>query len=262
MDCDEVRERLPDFLAGEVDRTARAAVEAHLAACAECSGAVEMWAKLGALPDEQPSPALRARFEAMLAAYREGVEQTQRRRFSFGGWLESWWPRRPAFQFGIAVVCLIAGGVAGRSLTSRGDGADLARLREEVQNTRQLVAVSLMQQQSASERLRGVNWSYRVAQPDQEVLSALLGAVRYDPSVDVRLAAVDALRRYTSEPQVRQGLLEALGGSQSPLVQIALIDLMVETRDRQTVDALRRLKDDKAVNEAVRQRADWGLQHF
>lgn len=264
MDCEEVRERLPDFLAGEIGPTARAAVEAHLAGCAECSGAVEMWAKLGALPDEQPSPMLRARFDAMLAAYREGTEQAERsrRRFSFGGWLESWWPYRPAFQFGIAVVCLIAGAAAGHLLTGRGEGEDLARLREEVRNTRQLVAVSLMQQQSASERLRGVDWSYRVAQPDQEVLSALLGAVRYDSSVDVRLAAVDALRRYSNEPQVRQGLLQAMGGSQSPLVQIALIDWMVETRDRQAVGVLRQLKDDKAVNEDVRKRADWGLQHF
>lgn len=265
MDCEEVRERLPDFLAGEIDRTARAAVEAHLAGCAECSGAVEMWAKLEALPDEQPSPASRARFDAMLAAYREAAEHAERSRrpFSFGGWLESWWPYRPAFQFGIAVACLIAGASAGHLLTSRGGGSqELARLREEVQDTRQLVAVSLLQQQSASERLRGVDFSNRVAQPDQEVLSALLSAVRYDNSVDVRLAAVDALRRYASEPQVRQGLLKALGGSQSPLVQISLIDLMVETRDRQAVGLLQQLKEDKAANEAVRQRASWGLQHF
>jgi hypothetical protein len=107
-----------------------------------------------------------------------------------------------------------------------------------------------------------VDWSYRVTQPDQQVLAALLETVRYDTSVDVRLAAVDALRRYAGEPLVRSGLLEALGGAQSPLVQIALIDLMVETRDRQSIGALRRLKADQAVNEAVRERAEWGLQQF
>ena len=265
MNCEEVRELLPDFLAGNVEGTERAAIETHLGGCAECNAAVEMWATLGALPEEQPSPALRARFEAMVAAYGEGVRQAERprRRRSLSGWLESWWPYHPAFQFGIAVACLIAGAAGGHLLTARGGGSqELARLREEVRNTRQLVAVSLLQQQSASERLRGVDWSYRVTQPDQQVLAALLETVRYDTSVDVRLAAVDALWRYAGEPLVRSGLLEALGGAQSPLVQIALIDLMVETRDRQSIGALRRLKADQAVNEAVRERAEWGLQHF
>jgi HEAT repeat protein len=160
------------------------------------------------------------------------------------------------------VVCLVVGVTAGHLLTARSERPELARLREEVQNTRQLVALSLLQQQSASERLRGVNWSYRVTQPDDEVFKALIDTVRYDSSVDVRLAAVDALRRYTGEPQVRNGLLQALRGPQSPLVQIALIDLMVDTRDRQAVPTLEQLKNSKAVNEVVRERAGWGLQHF
>jgi len=251
MNCEEARERLPDFLAGSVEGTERAAIEAHLGGCAECNAAVEMWARLGALPEEQPSPALRARFDAMVAAYGKGARQA--------GWLESWWPYRPAYQFGIAVVCLIAGAAAGNLLTG---SRELAQLRAEVRTTRQLVAVSLLQQQSASERLRGVGWSYRLAQPEPQVLAALIETVRYDTSVDVRLAAVDALRRYAVEPRVRSGLLEALGGTQSPLAQIALIDLMVETRDRESIGALKRLKADQAVNEAVRERADWGLQHF
>jgi hypothetical protein len=261
MNCENVREQLPDFLAGDAGAAAREDIQAHLSGCAGCSQVVEMWAKLGALPDEQPSEALRARFDAMLAAYREGAEQA--RRFSFGAWLAAWWPRRPAFQFGIAAACLIAG-VAGGWLANGGSGGstEMARLREEVQNTRQLVAVSMLQQQSAVERLRGVNWSSRVTQPDQEVLGALLKVVRYDSSVDVRLAAVDALGRYSAEPQVRSGLLEALRGPQSPLVQIALIDLMVETRERRSIGELERLKQDQSVNEAVRGRAEWGLQHF
>lgn len=265
MNCEEVRERLPDFLAGSLEGTEREAIQAHLGGCAGCNQAVEMWATLGALPEDQPSPALQARFEAMLEAYREGLEQAERprQRRSFSGWLESWWPYRPAFQFGIAVVCLIAGAAAGHLLTGRGGGnQELAQLREEVHNTRQLVAVSLLQQQSASERLQGVSWSSRLAQPDPQVLAALVQAVRSDSSVDVRLAAVDALRRYAGEPRVSSGLLEAMGGAQSPLVQIALIDLMVDTRDRKSIGALKRLREDQAVNQAVRERAEWGLQHF
>ena len=55
---------------------------------------------------------------------------------------------------------------------------------------RQLVTLSLLQQQSAGDRLQGVNWSYRVEQPDTAVLAALLTTVNHDPNVNVRLAAV------------------------------------------------------------------------
>jgi hypothetical protein len=267
MKCDDVRQQLADYLSGEASREAREPIEQHLAGCAGCNETAAMWSKLGALAEERPSPALRARFDAMLAAYREGAaeqrERSRRPRFTFSGWLETWWPYHPAFQFGIAVACLLAGGVVGLLAAGRaGGGQELAQLREEVHKTRQLVAVSLLQQQSASDRLRGVTWSYRVSQPDQDVLGALLRTVKYDTSVDVRLAAVDALRRYAGEPAVRDGLLEGLNGRQSPLVQIALIDLFVEARERESVRALAKLKDDKDANEAVRERAGWALERL
>ncbi len=69
---------------------------------------------------------------------------------------------------------------------------------------RQLVALSLMQQQNASDRLRGVNYTYRVEPDDPQVLSALLTTVNHDPSVNVRLAAVDALRKFTDGPVGRR----------------------------------------------------------
>ena len=59
--------------------------------------------------------------------------------------------------------------------------------------------LSLMQQQSAGERLRGVSYAYQAPASDTEVLSALLATVNQDESVGVRLAAVDALHAVRSE---------------------------------------------------------------
>ena len=84
----------------------------------------------------------------------------------------------------------------------------------------------------------------------------------HDPNVNVRLACVDALRRFSAQDQVRRGTVRALGESSYPLVQIALIDFMVETKDKSAVDALRRLSEDAMVDEAVRGRAAWGLQQL
>jgi HEAT repeat protein len=127
---------------------------------------------------------------------------------------------------------------------------------------RQLVALSMLEQQSASQRLQGVNYSTQIEQPDPEIASALLHVLRFDNSVDVRLAALDALRRYKGDPQVRSGLLTALADQQSPLVQIALIDLFVEMRESNAKDRLRHIEQDSKMNPTVRQRAQWGIQQL
>ena len=127
---------------------------------------------------------------------------------------------------------------------------------------RQMVALSLLQQQSASDRLRGVSWSYQVEPSDEEVLNALVTTVNHDPNVNVRLATIDALERFASRPDVRRGTIQAVQQQPSALVQIALIDFMVKTNERESVPTLQRLAMDPQVNEAVRARAAWGLQQL
>lgn len=107
-----------------------------------------------------------------------------------------------------------------------------------------------------------MGWSQRVRQPDEKVLNAPVHALNYDPSVDVRLAAVDALFQFSDQHMVRQALVESLSRQTSPLVQIALIDLMVEMREKQSEEVLRRMAADRNVNQTVRERAKWGLQRL
>jgi HEAT repeat protein len=135
----------------------------------------------------------------------------------------------------------------------------LSQLRSEVNNMRQMVTLSLLQQQNASERLKGVNWAYRVEQSDTEVLSALLYTVNHDQNVNVRLAAVDALRTFSDSPVARKGLVQAIAKQDSPMVQVSLIDTLAEIRDHEAVPMLQALAKDAKTSSEVRQRAQWAL---
>jgi HEAT repeat protein len=104
-----------------------------------------------------------------------------------------------------------------------------------------------------------VNWSYQLQQPGGEVLSALLGTLMHDSNVNVRLATVDALRQFGDQPVVRRGVVEAMTRQESPMVQIALINLAVDLREKESIETLRQLTEDQKVNETVRQRAQKGL---
>lgn len=272
MNCDDLRAQLPDYWDENLDPTALMEFEAHLDTCASCREEARslgvVWNRLSLVPAEELDPSaetskvLRARFYETLSAYRHGVAEAEQRqrRASLGEWFRRLWPQRPALQFAVSMATLVMGlGVgyllrSGRTETVPATG-DVAQLRGEVNQMRQLVTLSLLQQQSASDRLRGVNWSYRVEQSDTEVLSALLYTVNHDSNVNVRLAAVDALRNFADSEVARKGLVQTLSKQTSPLVQIAVIDTMTELREKQAVPALKALMADTSVSPEVKDRA-------
>ena len=127
---------------------------------------------------------------------------------------------------------------------------------------RQLVTLSLLQQQSANERLRGVTYSYRAEPDDMEVLSALLETANHDASVDVRLAAIDALANLSSSRAARRGLVQSLARQDSPLVQIAIVDVLAGMREQTAAPAMRALLSEPALDTNVRKRIEGALQQF
>ena len=74
--------------------------------------------------------------------------------------------------------------------------------------------------------------------------------------------ALDALRRYTDQAPVRTNIEDSFRNQQSPLVQIALVDLMVDLHDRGAVQKLRNFQQTPDLNPAVRQRVEWGINQL
>jgi len=270
MTCQQITELFPDYLLGNLNEAAAAEIQPHLDSCTACQKEAKslraIWTKLESLPSEQPSEAMRPRFYAMLEAYQQGLQHSHsapRLRDVVNGWLERWWPKQPAFQFAFAVVLLIAGLFVGNRLNAPArDSGELVTLRNELHSMRELMTLTLLRQESPSERLQGVSWVENMDKPDNELLSALLHRLDYDPNINVRLAAVGALYLFVNQPLVRQGLIQSLARQTSPLVQIALIDLIVEMREKQATAALKQLIMNDKINADVKQRAEWGIQQL
>lgn len=265
MICDRIREQIPECLAGKLDAAARGRVIDHLETCSGCRAEMAelgiVWRGLESMQDPEPSAAMRTRFLETLHAYEEGFQEAQRRqvyvepRKSF--WA-GWWPAHPAWQSAFSVLLLLAGALGGHyALQPRHttENSEMSQLKGQVENLRQLVALSLLQEQSASARLRGVTYSYQMAQPDRQVEQALLHAVNHDSNVNVRLSAVEALAKFAANPDVRRALADSLSVQDSPLVQVALLDLIVQLKDKDALPAIQKLAKDSTADEDVRQRA-------
>ena len=229
MNCGQANKLLMDSLMGALDAEARRDLDEHLASCERCAAeAAEMetlWHDLGDLGEsshEVPSDKLTRRFRLALADFETNLHETSRPGFS--EWWASLWTARPAWQAAFSAAVLLLGVLLGTGLTARqASNEELAELRADVETMSRAVTVSLLQHQSASERLRAVSWS-RMAGGDDQVLTALLDSARTDPNVNVRLAAVDALAGYADQGDVRTRLIDALEVEESPLVQLAVLE--------------------------------------
>ncbi len=272
MRCEEVRLRIAEHLAGTLDADDAAALRTHVSSCADCQaewmGLDALWQALGDLPAPAvPSNRMRERLSATLTAERTSAwRSASRRDDGRAAKAAGWTTREPLVQMALAASLLLAGVIVGRSTAPAPaavtpPAAEIAEVRSELRDMRQMLTLSLLQQQSATERLRGVSGTSQIDQPGNEVVAALLDTLLHDPNVNVRLAAVDALRRVSDRPDVRLGTRQAVvDRSSSPLLQVAVIDFMVETRDPQAAALLNTLAQDTTLDALVRGRAQWGLE--
>jgi len=249
-----------------LDAGTREKLVEHLESCSGCRTEMAelnaVWRAMESMQsrkEEVPDPAAKARFLEVLEAYRAGmgvaVEMPVRRKTP--------WLMRPAWQAALAAGLLIGGIFAGRYVGApRQENPEVAQLKGQVESLRQLVALSMMQQQSPGARLRGVSYSEKIAQPDTQVRQALLYAVNHDSNVNVRLSAVDALQKFAGDPEVIRAMSDAIPVQDSPLVQVALIDMLVQMDARSAAPALAQMAANNGVDEVVRQRAAWALDKF
>lgn len=284
-------------LAGE--RTARddRALAAHLQSCAACQVETErlatLWMELGTLPERQPGAASQMRFDQMLAAWqneaRDGAAGSGARGAdtpdagasraalqprsgrSWGRRIRDWdgrirdgvgtlAPARPAGQWAGAVALLACGFIAGSWVALR--GGEMRALRQELQSTRSMMTLSLLQQRSPADRLQGIGYSMHDGAPDPQVVAALFETLDHDPNVDVRLAAADAIAGLHPAADVGARIVNSLRGQTSPLVQVALLDVIAKRHEADAQPLLLEMSANRRLNKSVRERADWALRQL
>lgn len=115
---------------------------------------------------------------------------------------------------------------------------------------------------SASERIQAVNQSYELTGVDQAITQLLINTLNFDPNVNVRLAACQALLRFGNEPGVREALIQSLQIQTDPNAQIMLIDALVAIKEKRAVTEIQRLARRQQILDAVRLRAEESISRL
>lgn len=258
MNCEELSNHVIAYLDGTLGADLSAGLETHVEGCDSCREQVwvlrQTWMGLGELPLEEPSSRLRERFYAMLDAEQPVATAVRQPARGVGAWFEGFGVRRLVPQAIAAGLVFVGGILIGAQVGGGASPPDagVEGLRAEVRSLSQLVTISLLQQDSASERLRGVRYGSVAVLHDDDVLTALIDAVGHDESVNVRLAAIDALRPHVSRRTVRSAMIAFLHSERSPVVQVSLVDALIEANGRETRKTLETFANDATVDETVR----------
>lgn len=250
QNVDALLERFNSGQATEADRKAiEELLEAGLVSLEDIEGFSELGGQLMKMEGPSPSPGLDHRFYQMLSA--ERARQTGDAWYRFFSW------PRFAPKMAIASLALMVGLAAGYFLRPGGSGAgddQIDQLSQQVSELQEMMMLSLLEKGSATERLKAVNLTQEMGEASRKVTDALIQTLNQDENVNVRLAALEALKPYATDSSVREALIRSISRQESPLVQISLAELMVALQEKSAVEEFEKIVESEKTPTEVKKK--------
>jgi hypothetical protein len=250
MEADKIRQLLYIYNSGEASADDLKAIETlieqgkiHLE---DLEGLASLESQIVKLEVPEVPSSLDTKFHAMLRQ-EKGVQESSWKNFF------SWQQFLP--RFALAAVTLLIGLAVGYLFNSPAQKEEqIVELRNEIGDLKEMMMLSLLEKESATDRLRAVSLTQDMSQASNKVTEALLQTLNNDENVNVRLAALDALKPYSRDGKVREALIRSIGLQKSPLVQIALAELMVALQEKGAVNELKKILEDRETPSDIKKK--------
>jgi hypothetical protein len=258
MNCD--KERVTHWLNQQMTSSEQIEFETHMAGCTACQQEVKAARQVLLMMEhvQVPEPAhdMEIRFQGMLDAYKLSAIKKESAWKNFIIHLRQLWTIQPKLQFAYSIVLVMLGITVGYLFLDKSSKVDskdqLATLSSQVEEMRQMMMLSLLENPSASERLRAVSFTEEIHNVNAQVIDALLRTLNEDPNVNVRLVTLEALIKYSDQPKVRQELIRSIAKQESPLVQSALADLMIKLQEKRSIKEFEQLLKNTGTDNPVK----------
>lgn len=269
MECKDYREQFGALLTDGLEPTERQEVESHLSGCSECrkefESARKVWDLMGEIPQPEPAETMKTSFNVMLSDYKEELIT---RKNPVGEWIvriREYFSLKTHPRLAFSLLLIAVGFIGGYILHQPGQSAisynrQIDSLSSQVAEMKQVMMLSLLQDPSASQRIRAVSYTGEISNVDLKVIGALFTTLNEDPNVNVRLATLEALVKLADEPKVREGLVRSIDLQESPLMQSAIADVMVKLQEKSSVKSLQKLLGKKDLNQMVKINIEKSIQ--
>jgi hypothetical protein len=264
MNNSDVKALVLEYLGGDFTADREKVLESLLAehgyAIEELNDLKEAYVRLGDIPVPPASEAMTENFYRMLAEHDRGATRPSR--------LDSLMTRlrnRCDHTFIARVACGLALLCIGWSLgfwfaPNEQYERRLDDVTAGLREVKGMMAYAMLNQSSPIERIRAINQVRTSGSIDESMIARLLNTLGDDPNVNVRLVALETLATAADRDTVRQGLVRSVSQQESPLVQLALTDVLVSLDEDASVGPFRELLERPGLNDAVRTRIVEGLE--
>jgi len=261
MNCQTCHDRMAELADATLDEETAASMRAHIDGCPDCRSEYESLRRtleaLDTLPATAPSHRLRARVMGDIEAEKLTLGRHAGWASSIRAAADSRRDRRSVWgplilqSLGACALLVLGFALGERNATQR----QLADLRARVDTMGQLFDQSVLQKRATGERLETVLAAAATRKPDERLIDGLINSLAFDTSVNVRLNALNALYLHADQDVVHASVLACLPREPNPLVQVAMIDFLVATRNRDAAPELRKLVVDNRADADVRESA-------
>ncbi len=201
-----------------------------------------------------PSAELKNRFDLLLEQESQKIEEQKD-----GTKTISFHPKSLLKYAAVGLVLLVSGYFVGQNLPNSTKGNSIA---QDIAQDKQFTESEMMEMldgPSTSQRIKAVNISYKMENADDRIVEALIKTMQEDESSHVRLAAVQALENFPSNPKIVDALIYALETPNDPMVTIAVINILANTKEQKALEPLEKIaKGDTHLN-FVKDEAEVGI---
>lgn len=253
MNKDNIQPLLHRFNAGaasaEDQREIEALLEAGIIDLSDLHETSALLDQVSALQVPETTAQLDRRFYDMLAQQKRSAQPSFFTRFLA-------WPALGP-RLAVASVTLIVGLVAGymlRTPAALSHDQQINALSQQVSELQEMMMLSMLEKGSATERLKAVGLTGEMDAASKKVTGALLRTLNNDENVNVRLAALEALKPYVDDGTVREALIRSIARQESPLVQVSLAELMVALQEKASVQEFQKIVDSQKTPEPVKKK--------
>jgi hypothetical protein len=265
MSKNEIEEIVLEYLSGNFDESRKKELENILIQNGytfdELNELLKMYNRLDNIPVPDPGEGMTENFYTMLEEQKGKIQKRENWLENLFVWIKDFTRQKYVVRVAYSMILLFIGWSAGFWLSKDSVYENqLKYMNAEIREMKNMITFSMLNQPSASERMKLINSIQQEDKTDEKIISALLNTLNHDENVNVRIVTVEALAKLGENARVREGLIHSLAIQDSPLIQMSIIDLLVALKDKDAVGHFKRLLEKKDLNDVVRSRVEKGLK--
>lgn len=234
MKCDEIKKILPDYLEDNINSSDRTKIENHIENCDNCSSQLEQFKILNELITNTK------KVESSQSFKNEFFYSLEKNDLNISNSFFQLDSIKNSLKIAASILLFICGTIFGLLIQNHNlHKSKISILENEVNVLKQQVCFEMLNEQTASERIKAINFSIESQNIEIELIDILINTLNTDQNTNVRIAALDALSYFSEEPIIRNSLIKSLVSQDNPQLQVGLIKILVNFNSQEANEAIK-----------------------